>query len=114
MPNGRSGGFPIERDALRRLLDGLAPNLQVGRLLDESRTLPWITAAQLGSLVETRGAPVMAVEEQDHSSYIIHVQNSPDSVWVAVPGTSPLFPPLRLQHERWLAEHPHDRGWFAF
>ena len=120
MPNGRCGGFPIERDALRRLLEGFAADLHVGSTRDESQrrwTTRKVTVAELGALVDTHCGTMIAVEEQDHSWYIIHIRNIPESVedvWVVVDGESPLFPVLRQQHEAWVTEHPHDRTWMAF
>ena len=48
----------------------------------------------------------IAVEEQDHDFYIIHISNEPTIIWVFISSQSPIFLELRSRHAQCLAEHP--------
>ena len=114
MPNGRSGGFLVQRDQLRQTLEALPGDVTVGTMRDAARRPAGVTSAQLVSLLDMPGPPLVAVEEQDHVFYVIHVQRDPEWVWVMVPGSSRLLPELRQLHEAWRKEHPDDKSWMAF
>jgi len=69
--------------------------------------------AEVLRLVEECPQERVAVEEQDHSSYIIHLSNEP-VVWVCVQPDSPIFAGLKQRHGQWEIEHPNWDGWIGF
>ena len=87
MPNGRSGGFRLKRSVLLQLLGESADDQAVGKTLKTP-----VTVAALKAALEQGKNDVM-VEEQDHSWYILHLQE-----WVTVGADSPLFWGLRQHH----------------
>jgi hypothetical protein len=115
MPNGRSGGFPIEVAELKRLVDGTG-GAQIGMLAgDNARATglqPALSPAVLRLLAECRSERV-AVEEQDHSAYIIHLSNVP-TLWVLVYQDSPIFAGLKQRHDQWKIDNPNSSGWIGF
>jgi hypothetical protein len=117
MPNGRSGGFPIETADLRRLLSEVADTASIGKLASEGGSprpeLRPVVRAEVLRLVEECRQQHVAVEEQDHSSYIIHLSNEP-VVWVLVNPDSPMFAGLKQRHGQWKIEHPNWGGWMGF
>jgi hypothetical protein len=56
----------------------------------------------------------MAVEEQDHKSYIIHLSNEPELKWLVVGSESPIYLEIRQRHAQWMNERPDWKGWMAF
>jgi hypothetical protein len=56
----------------------------------------------------------IAVEEQDHKAYIIHLSNEPEIIWLVVGPEASIFLELRQRHERWATEHPDWDGWTGF
>jgi hypothetical protein len=117
MPNGRSGGFPIDAADLKRLVSEVADAASIGMLASAggsaSPGLRPIGGAQVLRLVEECRHDRVAVEEQDHSSYIIHLSNEPP-VWIFVQPDSPMFGGLKQRHGQWKIEHPDWDGWIGF
>jgi hypothetical protein len=117
MPNGRSGGFPIDTTALKQLVSEVADTASIGMLASAggspSPGLRSTVAAEVLRLVEECPHGRVAVEEQDHSSYIIHLSNEP-VVWVWVQPDSPIFTGLKQRHGQWEIEHPNWDGWIGF
>ena len=109
MPNGRSGGFPIDTGDLKRLVSEVADTAFLGMLAsDGSSSSPRLrptVGAEVLRLVEACSHARVAVEEQDHSSYLIHLSNEP-VVWVLVRPDSPIFAGLKQRHGQWEIEHP--------
>jgi hypothetical protein len=117
MPNGRSGGFPIDTTDLNALVSQLADNALLGILAAAEgapapRLRPTVRDDVVRLIAECPQQRV-AVEEQDHSAYIIHLSNEP-VVWVCVQADSPLFAGLRQRHIQWHSDHPDQDGWIAF
>jgi hypothetical protein len=107
MPNGHSGGFLIETATLKGLLRAAPDTAPIGKLaVRSSPRLRLVNATEVLRLVEESPHERLAVEEQDHSFYIIHVRDEPTPVWVSVKSDSPIFAALALQHSRWKLEHP--------
>jgi hypothetical protein len=78
MPNGRSGGFPLDKSELKRLVSQASVELPSTMLIDESGRRPRETDSnELLNLIEKCPSEWVAVEEQDHSAYIIHLCNEP-------------------------------------
>jgi hypothetical protein len=114
MPNGRSGGFILEKEALKELLKTISETTVVGQLVTGRWRPTDATRAELTRLVEECPHEKLAVEEQDKRAYVIRLRNEPDIVWVLVSWEAPIFTDLRRQHARWMSEHPGWHGWIAF
>lgn len=107
MPNGHSGGFLIETAALTRLLRTVPGTAPIGKLAGGSEPrLRFVTATEALRLVEESPKAHLAVEEQAHSFYIIHVRDEPALVWVSVKSDSPIFAAPALQQSQGKLEHP--------
>jgi hypothetical protein len=113
MPNGRSGGFVIETNDLKRLIEAVTGNAVVGRLTTGSKPHD-ARVDEIAQVIEKCPHNRIAVEEQDHAFYIIHISNAPDVVGIVILSESPLFVELRRRHAIWMAEHPDWNGWIAF
>ena len=113
MPNGRSGGFIIEKADLKSLVKTYSDATVIATLLEQSKPLRHAHALETARLVDECLHDHIAVEEQDHTAYVIHLSNAP-VVWLLVGPEAPLFPDLRQRHQRWATEHPDWKGWFAF
>jgi hypothetical protein len=72
------------------------------------------SVADVIRFVEASPLARVAVEEQHHTSYILHLGNEPGAVWLSVDSASPIFPELQRLHGRWKIEHPGWDGWMAF
>ena len=116
MPNGRSGGFPIETADLKRLIRAVSNTAAIGKVVDGSSgpSLRPADAAEVTRLVEECAHQRVAVEEQDHKFYIIHIRDEPTPIWVAVHSESPIFDELKQRHAQWNIEHPNWTGWIGF
>jgi hypothetical protein len=112
MPNGRSGGFPLEKADLVRWIAGIPPTVEIGRVTPGERPRS-AAVAEVAALLESCPHDRIAAEEQDHAFYIIHLSNQP-VVWVIVDSESPLFQNIRQRHLHWKTEHPDWDGWIAF
>jgi hypothetical protein len=113
MPNGRSGGFVIEKADLKQLVTAVLDSAVVGQLI--TGLVPRAaSAAEISRCLEECSHERIAVEEQDKRSYIIHLRNQPDIMWVSVNSASPIFLELRQRHTQWMAEHPGWNGWIGF
>jgi hypothetical protein len=114
MPNGRSGGFVIEKADLRSVVKALPDATVVAMLSAHSPRPRPANALEIARLVEECPKERIAVEEQDHKFYIIHLQDEPELIWVTVGSESPILLELHQRHERWATEHPGWKGWIAF
>lgn len=113
MPNGRSGGFPIETIDLRRLVEASPESTPIGLLVDGDSEPRHAVAVEIVRLLEKCSEERVAVEEQDRAFYIVHISNEP-IVWVSVDSKSPIFVALREFHGRWNAANPNWKGWIGF
>ena len=93
MPTGRSGGFLIARQQLETLLLALPSHTVVGKTLK----VP-VTAGDAIKLLAEHGANQVAIEEQDHAWYVIHL-----STWISVNESSAIYSGLRQYHGRHLS-----------
>src|SRR5215471_7253454 len=114
MPNGRSGGFVIEKVDLKHLVKSLHGGPAAAKIFSHSSQTRLADTQELSRLVDECRTDRIAVEEQDHKFYIIHLSNEPELLWVMVGSEMPLFLELRQCHDRWAAEHPNWKGWIAF
>ena len=114
VPNGRSGGFLIDRADLLIVLESLPSTCEIGLQLDfgsrgasgEVLSTQVNAGAAITMLAALRWDRVW-IEEQDHRRYIIHFDRSPittdsvdDGKWIDVGPESPLFDGLRKAHDR--------------
>jgi hypothetical protein len=99
MPNGRSGGFVIETADLEQIVQAVSPDMVVGKVFIGSKPQE-TAAADIVRLIQQCSNDRLAVEEQDHVCYIVHL-----SKWLIVDSSSPIFTELRSRHVRWRAEH---------
>ena len=114
MPNGRSGGFVIEKTALKQVIKTLPVGTVVATVIAHDSRLRPADAQEVARLVEECPSDRIAVEEQDHNFYIVHLSNQPELLWLSVKSDTALFLELRQQHERWATDHPDWKGWMAF
>jgi hypothetical protein len=114
MPNGRSGGFVVERADLKQLIKALPDATVVGKIRAYSSALRPADALEIARLVDECPNDRIPVEEQDHKFYIIHLSDKGERIWVMVGPETPLFLELRQRHARWATEHPEWKGWIAF
>ena len=93
---------------LKRLLRAAPDTAPIGKLVRGSSDLrlQLVNATEVLRLVEESPYERLAVEEQDHSFYIIHVRDEPTLTWVSVKSDSPIFAALALQQSQWKLEHP--------
>jgi hypothetical protein len=114
MPNGRSGGFVIEKAELRNLIKTFPDDTVLARVLEGSARPRLTNALETTRLVSECPNDRVAVEEQDHAAYIIHLRDEPEIIWLAVLSDAPLFLGLRQRHRQWTTQHPDWKGWFGF
>jgi hypothetical protein len=114
MPNGRSGGFVITTADLKELVRGVSDNAVVGQMVVHSLPFRAANAAEITRFVEECPHDRVAVEEQAHKSYIIHLSDEPKPIWLLVGSESPIFLEIRQRHAQWMTEHPDWQGWKAF
>jgi hypothetical protein len=105
VPNGRSGGFIIETIALARLVKAMPEALGATVTFGENPRPRPIHASEMVWLLEKSPNDRLAVEEQDHSWYIVHINNEPEIIWdndspkvAALPG-NPRTPPTMEYRE---------------
>ncbi|MGH9492415.1 MAG: hypothetical protein ACRD2K_02845 [Terriglobales bacterium] len=96
MPNGRSGGFYLKRNAFEQLLSECEGDTAAGKTLKKR-----ISASELRQVLNQWKGDEVLVEEQDHTWYIVHFTE-----WVTVSNDSPLFDGFRRHHVEWLKESP--------
>jgi hypothetical protein len=113
MPNGRSGGFMIEKADLKSLLKTFPNDTVVAKVIERSTLRP-ASALETSRFVDECPHEQIAVEEQDHKFYVIHLSNEPEIIWLMVRSDAPTFPELRQRHLKWATEHPDWNGWIAF
>src|SRR6516162_4633969 len=113
MPNGRSGGFIIRKADLRELMISVVPDSAIlGKIFDHSPRSRPVNVSEATRFVEQCPHNRVAVEEQDHTAYIIHLSNEqPNFVWIAIGPESPIFPEIVQRHIQWNNEHPDWNGW---
>jgi hypothetical protein len=114
MPNGRSGGFVIKTADLKELVKGVSDTAAVGHMVVVSLPIRAANAAEVTRFVEECPHDRVAVEEQDHKGYVIHLSNEPKLIWLLIGSESPIFLEIRQRHAQWMTEHPGWRGWVAF
>jgi hypothetical protein len=114
MPNGRSGGFIIDKADLKQMLRAMQVSIATTKADELSSPHDSTDVLELARLVEACPSDRIAVEEQDHLSYIIHLSDEPEAIWFAVGPNTPIFVELRERHKRWAHEHPGWNGWIAF
>ena len=115
MPNGRSGGFIIEKTDLKNLVGAFPGATVVATLFERFPTPPRpVSPIEAARLVDECRNDRIAVEEQDHTSYIVRLSNEPEIIWLVVVPETPIFLELRQRHQRWVTEHPNWNGWIAF
>ena len=71
-----------------------------------------VNAAEVIRFLGEHAQDRVAVEEQDHAAYLIHIGEV--ASWVAVRSESPVFAELRQRHAQWMTDHPGWNGWIAF
>ena len=115
MPNGRSGGFPIKTADLKEMVNAASADAPAGMLFNPPPNSGFRPASrdEISRLIDGCAANQLAVEEHDHSSYVIHLGDSP-TLWLSVYADSPIFTALRQRHAEWQSEHPGWDGWLAF
>ena len=114
MPNGRSGGFIIEKADLTELLKAIPGANLVGKIVVHSSGFRPVNAVETARFVDECPYDRVAVEEQDHKAYVIHLSNEPEIIWLVVGSETPIFLELRDRHQTWAREHPGWNGWSAF
>jgi hypothetical protein len=114
MPNGRSGGFVIKTADLKELVKAVSDTDVVGQMALLPLSIRAANAAEVIRFVEECLHDRVAVEEQNHKGYIIHISNEPKLIWLMVGSESPIFLEIRQRHAQWMTEHPDWNGWMAF
>jgi hypothetical protein len=114
MPNGRSGGFVIEKTDLENLVRTFPGGTVIARIYTSTAASRPIDASETDRLLHECTNDRIAVEEQDHLLYIIHLHNEPEIIWLSVGAERPIFLELRQRHQQWTAAHPDWAGWIAF
>ena len=114
MPNGRSGGFMIETADLKELVKAVSDADVVGQMVLLRPPNRAANAAEVTRFVEECPHDRVAVEEQEHKFYIIHLSNEPKLIWLVVGSESPIYLEIQQRHAQWVAEHPDWKGWIAF
>src|SRR6267378_1981130 len=77
MPNGRSGGFVIKTADLKELVKAVSDTTVVGQVVVLRLPFRAAEAAEVTRLVEECQHDRVAVEEQGHKGYVIHLSNEP-------------------------------------
>jgi 7-keto-8-aminopelargonate synthetase-like enzyme len=95
MPYGRSGGFIISTTNLAELLKAVSATTAVGMIFNSSPSP--VNAVDVVRFLRDHSHDRVAVEEQDHAAYIIHIGEV--ASWVFVRSDSPVFAEL-LQRAR--------------
>lgn len=115
MPNGRSGGFIIEKTSLVQLVKALPEPIGAAILFvnDGPKVRP-IDALEMVKLLESCRNDRLAVEEQDRSSYIIHISNQPEIIWILVMPESEIYAAIRERHKQWTTANQGWNEWIAF
>jgi hypothetical protein len=97
MPNGRSGGFILEKTELKNLVGAFPSATLVATKVEFTRLRP-LDTLEAGRLIDECRNDRIAVEEQDHTGYIVHLSNEPEIIWFGVVpdscGTAPTAPAL--------------------
>jgi hypothetical protein len=115
MPNGRSGGFIIKTADLKELVKIVPDTAVIGQVVVARLPFRAANAAEVDRFVEECPHDRVAVEEQDHSCYVIHLSNEPTRfIWLLVGSDSPIFLEIRQRHAKWMTEYPDWRGWIGF
>jgi len=86
MPNGRSGAFAVTRSEVQQLVTGFESSTEIGvRLLSRDGRKTWLpmTVECLLELMQAQQSDGFFVDEQDHTSYIIHFSQVTED-WVVI------------------------------
>jgi hypothetical protein len=107
MPNGRSGGFGLNKSTLEHILRAVPADTTIGTSIG----LTEVDVSALLRMVIGYPGDVIAIEEQDYRWYIVHLEpvdtESPNiAKWITVSSESPLFKDLRREHLKFEAEKP--------
>ena len=114
MRNGRSSGFVIEKADPKNLVKTFPGDSHVAKIIMRSTRPRPVEALETARFVDECPNDRIAVEEQDHKAYVIHLSNEPEIIWLLVGSEEPIFPELCHRHKRWTTEHPNWSGWIAF
>ncbi len=114
MPNGWSGGFAMNGTDLKELLKAASDNAEIGKIVVHALPIRTVNAAEVIPFVEECPQDRVAVEEQDHKFYIIHLSEEPKLIWLVIGPESPIFLDIQQRHAQWMTEHPDWKGWIAF
>jgi hypothetical protein len=114
MPNGRSGGFMIKTADFKKLVKTVPDTVVIGLMLLGRFPIRAADAAEVDRFVEECPHDCVAVEEQDHKGYVIHLSNEPKLIWLLVASDSPIFLEIRRRHAQWMTDHPGWKGWMGF
>src|SRR6266403_4463539 len=101
MPNGRSGGFVIKTADLKELIKAVSDTAVVAQVVVLRLPFRAGNAGEVTRFVEECQHDRLAVEEQDHKGYVIHLSNEPKLMWLLVGSESPIFLELRQRHAQW-------------
>ena len=113
MPNGRSGGFVLTTADLKELVKAIPDETVGGQMTVGCSPIRAATAAEAIRFVEECPNDGVAVEEQHHKFYILHLSNDP-ILWLSIDPMSPIFLEIQGRHAQWRIEHPGWIGWIAF
>jgi hypothetical protein len=113
MPNGRSGGFMMNAAEWKELAKVFSEQTMVGKVFDGG-AIRDVSIADVIRFVEAFSRERLAVEEQHHDSYVVHINNEPEIRWISVGSKSAIFPELQKLHARWMTEHPGWNAWIGF
>jgi hypothetical protein len=113
MPNGRSGGFMMNAVEWKELVRVVPEQTMIGKVFDGGPVRD-VSIADVIGFIEVSSLERFAVEEQHHDSYVVHINNEPEILWISIGSKSPIFPELQRLHAGWVAEHPSWNGWIAF
>jgi hypothetical protein len=114
MPNGRSGGFVIKTADLKELVKTVSDTTLIGQIAVLASPVRAANAAEAIQFLEECPHDGVAVEEQHHKFYIIHLSDEPKLLWLVINSESPIFLELQQRHVKWKIEHPGWSGWVAF
>jgi hypothetical protein len=110
MPNGWSGGFMIKTADLKELVKAASDSTVIGKMVVHPFPIRTANAAEITGLVDECPHDRVAVEEQDHKFYVIHLSDEPKILWLVIGPESPIFLEIRQRHVQSATEHPGRKG----
>jgi hypothetical protein len=85
MPNGRSGGSLIQKADLKELINAVPDAAMVGQMFVYSPRIRPVNASEATRFAEQCPDDRVAVEEQDHKAYVIHLADEESKfVWIVI------------------------------